>query len=150
MQISMYSIPISWPKSKHINSLFATFADLHVRKHATFAILHSLHTPRLFIRIAQWSDYHCFWFALCACVINVAFWGGFPYDLQVKNIQRVENSTSKMAPQYNVAYGRLYVARVNGFIWVDMFHGYNISNEWMTVNQKPASFGLGGRLKTRT
>ena len=41
------------------NSLFAMFADLHIRKLATFA--------------------------LCACIINLAFWGIFPYDLQVKN-----------------------------------------------------------------
>ena len=39
--------------------------------------------------------------------INLAF-GVFPYDLPVhvgKKIQRIENSTSKMAPQINVAHG---------------------------------------------
>ena len=52
------------PRSVAFNSLFATSADLHVRKLATFADLHSYTHALLFIRIAQWSNYHCFWFAL--------------------------------------------------------------------------------------
>ena len=74
------------------NSLFATFADLHVRKGATFANL-QLYARLLFIHIVQWSDSHCFWFALCAYVINLAFW--FSIQFTGKKIQRVENSTSK-------------------------------------------------------
>ena len=61
-------LQIMWPLT-----LFATFADLLFRKVATFANL-QLYTRQLFIRIAQWSDSHCFWFALCTCVINLAFW----------------------------------------------------------------------------
>ena len=91
------------------NSLFATFANLHVRKLATFANL-QLYTHLLFIRIAQWSDYHWFWFALCACIINLAF-GVFPYDLQVQIYSKLKIVLPKWrpnssAPQNNVAHGR--------------------------------------------
>ena len=58
----------------HLNSLFATFANLHVRKVATFANLHSYTHAIVHSYSTQWSDSHCFWFALCACVINLAFW----------------------------------------------------------------------------
>ena len=34
-------------------ALFATFSDLHIRKLAMFANLHTLYTRLLFIRIAQ-------------------------------------------------------------------------------------------------
>ena len=52
-----------------------------------------LYARLLFIHIAKWSDSHCLWFALCACVINLALW--FSIQFKAKKIQRVENSTSK-------------------------------------------------------
>ena len=73
-----------------------------------------IHTPIWFIRIAQWSDYHCFWFALSACVINLHFLE-FSIQFTGKKIQRVDHSTSKCRPNSsvtpkNVAHGDLYLA----------------------------------------
>ena len=59
-----------------VNSLFATIADLHVRKLNTFANLHT----QLYTRLL------------------------FPYDNYAgKKIQRVANNASKMAPQFQCA-----------------------------------------------
>ena len=115
--------PLNYPPHPWhtVNSLFATFADLHVRKVAKFANLHSYTHAYCSFILPQWSDSHCFWFALCACaraLLIWLFWFVHGYDLQVKKIQRVEKSTSKMvapipiALQNNVAQmtGDLYVA----------------------------------------
>ena len=78
--------------------LFATFANLHVRKLAMFADLHSYtHTYCSFILLNEAITICCFCFAQCTCVINLAF-GFFSIQFTGKNIQQVENSTSKMAP----------------------------------------------------
>ena len=100
-------------KKTPFNSLFATFADLHVRKRATFADL-QLYTRLWFIRIAQWSDYHCFWFALSACVINLPFWN-FSYNLHVKryselNIVLLHVAPIPVCPKIMWHTGDLYLA----------------------------------------
>ena len=96
--------------------LFATFANLHVRKLAMFADLHSYtHTYCSFILLNEAITICCFCFAPCTCVINLAF-GFFSIQFTSKNIQQVENSTSKMAPPIPVCpkimwhTGDLYLA----------------------------------------
>ena len=99
-----------------VNSLFATFADLHVRKHATFPVLHSYtHAYCSFVLLNEAitivSGSHC------AHALLIWLWGGgvFPYDLQEEHIQRVENNTSKgvaipVHPKLMWHTGDLYVA----------------------------------------
>ena len=95
------------------NSWFATFADLHVRTRATFADL-QLYTRLWLIHIAQSSDYHCFWFALFACITNLPFWK-FPYNLQVKryselNIVLLNVAPIPVRPKVTWHTGDLYLA----------------------------------------
>ena len=68
------------PHDLCINSLFATFADRHVRKRATFADLHSYtHAYGSFILLSE-AITIVFWFALSVCVMDFPFWN-FPYNL---------------------------------------------------------------------
>ena len=80
---------------RSFNSLFATFADLHVRKVVTFANLHSyIHAYCSFVLLNEAitivSGSHC---------AHALIWPfGFFIRFTGKKIQRVENSTSKIAP----------------------------------------------------
>ena len=85
-------------KETCINSLFATFANLHVRKRATFADLHSYtHAYCSFVLLIEAITKCWFWLALSACVINLAFWN-FPYDLQVKRYSELNIILLNVAP----------------------------------------------------
>ena len=96
------------------NSLFATFANLHVRKRATFADLHSYtHAYGSFILLNE-AITIVFGFALSACVINMPFWN-FPYNLQVKryselNIVLLNVAPIPVCPQIMWHTGDLYLA----------------------------------------
>ena len=87
-----------------VNSLFATFADLHVRKFAKFANLHSYTHAYIVhfillneaITIMIVSGSHCPHALLIWLFgISIRFTG--------KKIQGVENSTSKMVPKFQCA-----------------------------------------------
>ena len=92
------------------NSLFATFADLHIRKLATFADSHSYtHTYCSFIllndAITIVSVSHC------AHALLIWLFGFFTYDLQLKIYSELKIVLPKwcpnsIAPQNNVGHGR--------------------------------------------
>ena len=102
------------PSNLRAFTLFATFADLHVRKDATFANLHSYtHAYCSFVVLNEAipivSGSHC-GHALLICLF------GFSIRFTGKKIQRVENSASKLVPQCQCTpkimwhTGDLYVA----------------------------------------
>ena len=107
----------------------------HVCKLAKLADL-QLYTHLLFIRIAQWSDYHCFWFALCACIINLA--SSFSsYDLQVKRYSELKILLPKWhpnssAPQIMWHTVDLYVANkeLNCPMYSMSFSSYGVNIKW--------------------
>ena len=84
-----------------LNSLFATFADLHDRKVATFANLRSYtHAYCSFVllneAISIVSGSHC--------AHELLIWlFGFPYDLQVKRYSELKKVLPRMAPQFQCA-----------------------------------------------
>ena len=94
------------------NSLFATFADLHVCKLATFADLHS-YTQAYCSLIAQWNKKAKFTIissSHCPHALLIWLFGIFPYDLQVKWYSELKIVLPKCrpnsnVPQNNVAHG---------------------------------------------
>ena len=80
-----------------INSLFATFADLHVCKFAMFADLYSYtHAYCLFVLLNEAIT--IVFGSHCAHALSVWLFV-FYIRFTGKKIQRVENCTSKMVPQ---------------------------------------------------
>ena len=106
--------------NKPLNSLFATFADLHVRKRATFADLHSYtHAYCSFILLNEAITIvfglHCL-HALLICLFGIF------HNLQVKryselNILLLYVAPIPMCPKIMWHMGDLYVAN-KGVNWL--------------------------------
>ena len=101
----------------------------HVRRFAP------LYTRLWFICIAQWSDYHCFWYALSACVIKLPFWN-FPNNLEVKryielNIVLLNVAPIPVYPKIMWHTGNLYLANkeLNKILM-------DITRAWIKDNRK--------------
>ena len=108
-----------------LNSLFATFADLHVRKRATLADLHSYtHTYCSFVLLNEAIT--IVFGSHCLHALLIWLFGIFHIRFTGKKIQRVEHSTSKCrpnssVPENNVAHGGFVLGKQR----VKILEGYH-------------------------